>query len=127
MESPPLGQDNFISKYLTCMQTNLNGLWTIPNLSRRGKVLRPHPRHKHLSLALKRFDIFLVGLQEHHVPKPPARTKDDIVHSKLQVVPKMQVVLPHRWVTLDDLYLRVAVTNPSQTTISIAVGHRANR
>ena len=57
-------------------------------------MLRPMPRHKHLMLALRRFNISPLGIQEHHIQSPPIRVFRDIVTETLQKL------FPNRWSVL---------------------------
>ena len=60
-----LGGDRYISKLLTLMQTNLNGPWVTPRLAKSGEhvsILQAMPRHKHLVLTTKRFNVSLLGI-----------------------------------------------------------------
>ena len=82
-----LGDEMFISKPMALMTADLNGPWVIPALpGKDGQPLvrQPMPRHKHLMQALWRFNVSLLGLQEHHLQCPPRHVSMDIVTEKLQ-------------------------------------------
>ena len=47
-------------------------------------MLQAMPQHKHLMLALRRFNVSLLGIQEHQIQIPPVRVLKDVVIDKLQ-------------------------------------------
>ena len=65
-----LGEETFISKPMAVMTSNLNGPWVIPTLlgtDWQPSVPQVMPRHKHLMRALRCFNVYLLGIQEHHI------------------------------------------------------------
>ena len=88
-----LGGDVCINP-IAIMQTNLNGPWVVPRETAgadQTPILQTLLRHKHLGLALKRFNVSLLGIEEHHLPCPLAHVAKDVVTDKLQKV------FPSRW------------------------------
>ena len=69
-----LGEKMFISKPTAVMTANLIGPWVIPTLvgtDGQTLVLQVMPRHKHQMVALRRFNVSLLGIQKHHTQIPP--------------------------------------------------------
>ena len=92
-----LGEEMFISKPMAVMTADLNGPWVIPSLmgvDGQTSVLQAMPRHKHLIMALRRFNVSLLGIHEHHIQIPPVRVLKEVVTDKLQKL------FPPKWAVL---------------------------
>ena len=103
-----------IPRPVTVMTTNLHGIHTIvhePNREPQAKGTQTSwPRYKHLNAALSKFNVSLVGIQEHHLQYERGNVK---------VTEKLQKLLPNRWQT---------IANPSCTERSgVAIAWRKDR
>ena len=80
--SVKLGGDVYITKPVAVMQTNVNGPWVVPRVTAntdQAPILQTLPRHTHVVISLKCFNVSLLGIQEHHLPCPPADVSNDVV------------------------------------------------
>ena len=83
-----------IPRRVNPMTTNLHGIYTMVDPQpTESETKQAWPRYKFLNATISRFNVSILGIQEHYIPYE---------HQTLRVTEKIQGLLPNRWGVIVD-------------------------